>query len=534
MAKSSDKGIPRYVGAQIRWARKKARLTQEQLAEPIFSTGYISAVERGAIIPSLKALEHIATKLGVSVSYLANNINLGLVQGGDSVRQGQQTTEAGKVYRVGLHQDPVVRAVQEDLNYQYNFARMLIRQGNVSTGSGTSPTDGIDEAFRVIAAAEQHAAPHIERLPPAIRYRSHFLRGLAYLQRSRPDLALPELERAHAEAEPDSVALATSGNMLGVAHFLSGHAVTALNYHRACFHAVESGAIKDLSLQLSILRNLANDYWSLRDIKQSIAIYKRALPLVEDLNGTERQASIYWALALSYRAANDWAEAKLYATRSLALYERLDDEAGAASVCLHLGEILTREGRLQEAQELLDKARSFIEHVGDPVLVSTLHIDYADLLNKKDALDEASLEAHTGLEIIREVIYQPQTAQTSKSPITSAIGALEREAPIGGGSLQTLPPVKAASPPINSITAYVEALQVSALIEERRGHQQVATDYYEEAKALALGTGLQDLAYNLVFSYAELLSKRDDYKQAAEHYKLAARLSGRWSVGHEI
>src|SRR5579871_2698857 len=58
------------VGANIYRVRRKLRITQKQLAAPEFSISYISAIERGRIRPSLKALDILARRLGVTSAEL--------------------------------------------------------------------------------------------------------------------------------------------------------------------------------------------------------------------------------------------------------------------------------------------------------------------------------------------------------------------------------------------------------------------------------------------------------------------------------
>ena len=58
--------IAKTVGAKIREARLAKKLTQSQLADPDFSVSYISAIEQGEIYPSLRSLEIIAQRLGLS------------------------------------------------------------------------------------------------------------------------------------------------------------------------------------------------------------------------------------------------------------------------------------------------------------------------------------------------------------------------------------------------------------------------------------------------------------------------------------
>ena len=58
------------VGEKLRAARLARKLTQSQLARPHFSVSYISAIERNQIPPSLRALEILAGRLGLSSAEL--------------------------------------------------------------------------------------------------------------------------------------------------------------------------------------------------------------------------------------------------------------------------------------------------------------------------------------------------------------------------------------------------------------------------------------------------------------------------------
>src|SRR5205807_2586489 len=71
MASNSDlQRIGQTVGAKLRAARLARKYTQSQLAQPDFSVSYVSAIERGQIHPSLRALEIFAQRLGLSSSDL--------------------------------------------------------------------------------------------------------------------------------------------------------------------------------------------------------------------------------------------------------------------------------------------------------------------------------------------------------------------------------------------------------------------------------------------------------------------------------
>src|SRR5471030_162454 len=69
----SSSKIGKSVGEKLRAARLAQHYTQSQLAAPDFSVSYISAIERGQIHPSLRALEILATRLGLSSTQLLPN-----------------------------------------------------------------------------------------------------------------------------------------------------------------------------------------------------------------------------------------------------------------------------------------------------------------------------------------------------------------------------------------------------------------------------------------------------------------------------
>ncbi|HET7636793.1 MAG TPA: helix-turn-helix domain-containing protein, partial [Candidatus Limnocylindria bacterium] len=58
------------VGQRIRELRKRAGLTQAQLAAGRYTSAYISALENGLARPSLAAMQHLADRLGIRVDEL--------------------------------------------------------------------------------------------------------------------------------------------------------------------------------------------------------------------------------------------------------------------------------------------------------------------------------------------------------------------------------------------------------------------------------------------------------------------------------
>src|SRR5574340_96962 len=90
----SHQQIGKSVGAKLREARLAKKFTQSQLAGEDFSVSYISAIERGQIQPSLRALEIFASRLGLSSKDLLVNYSQNGNAGADIKEQEGAIDEA--------------------------------------------------------------------------------------------------------------------------------------------------------------------------------------------------------------------------------------------------------------------------------------------------------------------------------------------------------------------------------------------------------------------------------------------------------
>jgi tetratricopeptide (TPR) repeat protein len=443
------------LGQHIRKARKELGMTQEVLAAPQFSKAYVSAIERGAVRPSLKALEFFARRLGVPMSDLL------------SARSAGEPGASAELH-----------ALEEDLQYQINFAKVLIR------------TNKVDEAFQVITDAEQDARPYWDKLPPHVRYLIPFTRARAYLQMSDPVLARPELEEALKLARDDAEAAVRVRNLLGVVFYEQEQPQLALEQHLQCLQAAREG-IKDLNLRLSVYRNLANDYTLLNQPSQAIGLYKEALTILKDLDDLERQAGVFWGMAMAYKEADNWALAKLYATRALHIYEAADDRSEASQMCMDLAEIFIGEKRYSDAQEMLERAKGLLADSGDQRRMSYLYQNYASLTRQQGELGKAAEYAAQSIELAQAA---RQSLKESKK-----------------------------QPWVESVRAYVQALHVAALVEEALGHTDAADKLFRQALKELKQTTINEAIQTISLSYAEALSARGKYEQAVEYYRTAAR-----------
>ena len=475
----------RTVGLRIRKLRRARGMSPLALAQPEFTKRYLRAVERCSIIPSLRVIELFARKLDVSVPQILR------------ANVAQHTGS-------GLTSERDLGALQEDLNYQLNYAKMLIKDANQSKGKLEEALEGIRLADAYVASA----GPHASKLPAQLLYRIPQLRGLAYVQSHNPGAALPELKRALALIEGDEEKAATVRNLLGAAYYLQERPDLAIKEHLICLRAVQTDVLRDLSSRFSIYRNLANDYWALGDAKQALATYKLALPILQDLNDPARKAGIFEGMGMVYREMNDLVSAILWTSRAREIYQEVGNSQLVAHASLNLAELMVLDQRFGEAEPLLTEVAEITEGAENPpeaLFVSQFNRVRALSALSQRRLDKAAEFIQISLELGEKLSRE---AADECAVVANSYEGTDKKAYPGS-----------ACYPIRS---YVEALHVAADIAEARGDHAAADETYAKALEWASKTGSPETVHNISLEYARRMEERGALQSAMEYYKAAA------------
>ncbi|MDQ6693779.1 MAG: hypothetical protein M3014_05065, partial [Chloroflexota bacterium] len=311
---------------------------------------------------------------------------------------------------------------EEEVHQRINRIKALI-------GSHT------EEALRLIEQMEVTycAAPNL--LPPGVRYLIPLSKAGVYLQDGQPEQARVQLEMALVLAGSDVEARVRSLNLLGVVFYEQGQHSVALQHHLECVYSVvgATGAVRDLSFRLSVYQNLANDYRSLQAFPQAIVAYKKALHILDDLNDPQRQAELFWGMALSYKALSWWRYARLYVMRAIQIYRAAGNRTAEAVMQIILADVLLAEGgpggargvegALNRAADLFsgrnkeeprreneEEKREAREGYG---ALSFMYRYYAELKRREGKLEEAALQA---AESIRQAEMLLRVGQPTGSP----------------------------------------------------------------------------------------------------------------------
>ncbi len=362
------KAVAARVGTNIREVRTRLGLTQAQLAAPEFSISYISAIERGKIRPSLKALSILAKRLDVPLTFLLEGSPAG----------------AAEARAVGY--SPADSGPDQRIDVELLQANVLIHQ----------------HAFK---EAEQLLAPiQPERITTDQAYRLFLLRGQIHLGVNEFQEAVVDLRSAVSQGEGmnDIEYIERARNLLGKAYFSLYNYTLAMENHQRSNTAIENGFISDPIFALDVYSNLANDYFRLGDLEKAVTFYHRALAALEEMNRDSRGfAQKYMEISLSYKAADKPTMARDYAMRSLALYEMRDEQRIVGLTHQRLGKALERQNDLDGAEEEYKRAITIERELDDEISVSVCLTSLAELLLKRGSVKEARREAQEALKFAR-------------------------------------------------------------------------------------------------------------------------------------
>jgi transcriptional regulator with XRE-family HTH domain len=322
MATNTAAGTANTLGDRIRDARQASGMTQSELAGTDYSVSYVSAVERGKIRPSLRALSWLASKLGVNLSdLLAMDVPF------------SAETASG----VPLAEDKTQNAI----------------------------------AQAQIDLAEQRYAPARDQLEavregvrqPSQKIQINLLLGEAYIRLGDGDKARAVLEsNLKLTRDIDPVTQEQSRNLLGEAYNLLGMQMLAFEAHRQCLEAIDSHIVRDPSFTLSVLHNLGNEYSRLGQTANALATFERASALGRQLLTPQSIADLYLQVSLGFRRDGlipqaqryaDMATEHLRAAANRQLYAQVQSNLGLAYA--ETNENAKAEATLQEARDLAER-----------------------------------------------------------------------------------------------------------------------------------------------------------------------------------
>jgi tetratricopeptide (TPR) repeat protein len=318
-------------------------------------------LESGRTRASMKALDHISRKLGVTVAELLGGT--------------PQPNSAGARLEV---------------------ARTLLA------------AEESDQALQVLGElrdVELTPSQHVARLR---------LQGRAHIQLRDPKAALPVLEKALKLALQlgDAAEVAHVRNQIGLCCYYNFAFHEAVQHHLACLEAIHSGEVRDAVLEFRVLSNLGNEHAALGQQAAAIGYYERALAIASDVVDQERLAGVHAGLAFAYTKQEDYEAAITHARTSFELYEQIGAKKTLPEIMNSLAYLYGKVGNRARADDLLQQAIERARTNGNKYLVPHALLSRAELQVDRDR-DQAIELAHQAL-AAAEVIDQREAVLSAR------------------------------------------------------------------------------------------------------------------------
>ena len=338
------------VGARIRSLRTARGLTQAQLAEPQYTKAYISMLESGRTRASMKALEHIAGRLGVQPSDLL---------GGSPSPAGPQ--------------------------YDLLEARRLVEQALAK------------DAIPLLEALEEGLTPSDQLV--RLRYLA-----IAYNAVGEVKQAFPLLERAQRMAE----LLGDQGEQVRIKAALAASYARTYAYEdsirllRECIQACDEGVISDPTFHFRRLSDLAVSLTNQRRPKEAMPVYERAIEMADQFSDRSSLGVMYAGLAKAHHLQGDVELAIRNNQRSLQVYEELSALDQVACTLDNIAVQYAEYGNGERARESLARGARIATEIRRDTTLASIKTTEAEIAAKSDAADSMDL-AQEALKFARKV-----------------------------------------------------------------------------------------------------------------------------------
>jgi tetratricopeptide (TPR) repeat protein len=313
----SNSQFGKSVGAKIREVRLSKKYTQTRLAAPDFSVSYISAIERGQIHPSLRALEILANRLGIPSAQLIPPENPGNHAIGFTIKASKSDEAL------------IELALLE--------AQLYILQG---------------DAIKAIA--------DLSALSTNKLHKRHLLQQCILL--SKAYLLTYQLQKCmNTLADADSLANelndASSSlriyDLIGAAYASMGDPARALQALQHCLALAGTAQPQDPFFMCHLYNQLGQLYAQKQQFDAAVNALTQAIEITEVFSTLEKLQTAYWNSTLHYAASKKYQSAHTNLYKYLALRNQQVNLLLRSEIYHNLGRVLMKGDQA--------KARTFLE-----------------------------------------------------------------------------------------------------------------------------------------------------------------------------
>jgi len=403
---SDHQRVGQTVGAKLREARLARKYTQSQLAQPDFSVSYVSAIERGQIHPSLRALEIFAQRLGLSSSDLLSKQTGQLVQ--------------------RLSEEEASSDTRQDIELQLLEAQLLIVQGN----------------YRQAVILLRNLSP--DTMKPQQEIRQCYLLGSAYYHSGLLQESESDLTRALKLAtNVNDYYVKHIQNMLGLVYGSMGNHTQGFEYQLRNLDQLEKDQQpQDVFFDAQVYTNIGLHYLELDKLDAAIEMFRQALAITKAFQTPDQLTSMYWDVSIYQTEIQNYFLATLNGYKTLQLLaqkyrnslrsemyhylgqamlhqdpqkvliylERLLQDASLekdtlayASITATTANVLCRQGEVKKAYAYAQKACKLALTYGDCTVTASILLTYGIIAYAQKDFQVGDIQLLAGLRMLERL-----------------------------------------------------------------------------------------------------------------------------------
>lgn len=380
-------------------------MTQQELAGQELTRGFISQLEKGIVLPSLKSLELVAARLFKPIGFFLED-------------EPEEQTEADAA--ASLLRQAFLDAWSGELDH----ARRLLRRASESADGATLPARlrlALQATGTLLEqAAGEAGAADAERAIAGLRAagpspelaQAMALHGWITARRGDATAALPLLEEALG---------LLSGDAPAANRWIRERLEVALAVVRA-FGARPGDALGDLEAAWSrftrsgvfilpghVLAAMAACHRSQGRTERAVRLLEQAGRLADVLDDVALKARVHEEMALVAEEREGYPTARQHLDEAMSLWERVKNPGQRSRVLAHLSEVAWRQGRVGEATELAGRALEGILGADERIRVLSM---LSRILVEQDRVDEAGARLQEALDV--------QAGRTPPAPAAAA------------------------------------------------------------------------------------------------------------------
>ncbi|MFD9164685.1 tetratricopeptide repeat protein [Streptomyces sp. NPDC059558] len=334
---------PARIGRRVQRMRSELGLTQRQLAEPSYTSAYISTLESGKVRPSETALRFLATRLGTSYeelttgrpAHLATELRLALTDAQQTLATGA-ADEAAARYRRLL-------AEAEQLGLVREQAEARLGLGDCALESGELP-----DAIGHFEAAERLLADE-----PLTR-RARPIRGRA------------------------------------VAHLLAGELRYACYLLESTIDELGASGLSDPEALVLLNAAIIGPYLDMGAHARAARAAELALSLAPQVGDPALVAGMHRQVARTFLAGGRVAEADASLAKAQEIYGQLRLRTDLAHCHWMRGYVQAQNGELAAAERELRTARDMLSARRAGLYTAQVEVELADVLRQLGRYEEAA------------------------------------------------------------------------------------------------------------------------------------------------